>query len=80
MKSGLNFLKGVENRNSYVFIRHHERFLFTMEVINRAVRNSEEIKGHYLNITAAIQEDSYERARLASELGSIILVTGLVIG
>ena len=80
LKGGLDFLKDDENINSQVFMRYRERFLFTMEAVNHAACDSGEIKGHYLNITAATQEDAYERARLASELGSVILMTDLVVG
>jgi len=57
-----------------------DRFLFCMEAVNRSQANSGEIKGHYLNITAATMEDMYERAEFAKELGSNILMIDLVIG
>ena len=57
-----------------------ERFLFCMEAVNRAQANSGEVKGHYLNVTAATMEDMYERAEFAKELGSNIVMIDLVIG
>jgi ribulose-bisphosphate carboxylase large chain len=80
LKGGLDFLKDDENINSQAFMRYRERFLFTMEAVNHASCLSGEVKGHYLNTTAATQEDAYERATLASELGSVIIMTDLVVG
>jgi ribulose-bisphosphate carboxylase large chain len=51
-----------------------------MEAVNHAAAQSGEIKGHYLNITAATMEDMYERANFAAELGSVIVMIDLVIG
>ncbi len=39
-----------------------------------------EVKGHYLNVTAATMEDMYERADFAKQLGSCIVMIDLVIG
>ena len=39
-----------------------------------------EIKGHYLNVTAATMEDMYERADFARELGSVIVMVDLTVG
>src|SRR5262249_16576711 len=39
-----------------------------------------EIKGHYLNVTAATMEDMYERADFARELGSVIVMADLTVG
>jgi ribulose-bisphosphate carboxylase large chain len=39
-----------------------------------------EVKGHYLNVTAATMEDMYERAEFAKSLGSVIVMIDLVIG
>merc|ERR1711933_348570 len=36
--------------------------------------------GHYLNVTGATVEDIYERAGLAYELGSVIVMIDLVVG
>nr|ATJ02849.1 ribulose-1,5-bisphosphate carboxylase/oxygenase large subunit [Porphyridium purpureum] len=80
LKGGLDFLKDDENINSQPFMRWRERFLFCIEGTNRAVAASGEVKGHYLNVTAATQEDMYERAEFAKEVGSIICMIDLVIG
>ncbi len=80
LKGGLDFLKDDENINSQPFMRWKERFLYSMEAVNRAVAASGEVKGHYLNVTAATMEDMYERAEFAKALGSIIIMIDLVIG
>jgi ribulose-bisphosphate carboxylase large chain len=80
LKGGLDFLKDDENINSQPFMRYRERFLFTIEGVNHAACKSGEIKGHYLNVTAARMEDIYERADLAAALGSVIVMTDLVVG
>jgi ribulose-bisphosphate carboxylase large chain len=80
LKGGLDFLKDDENINSQPFMRWRERFLFCMEGVNRASAASGEVKGHYLNVTAATQEDMYERAEFSKEVGSIICMIDLVIG
>ena len=51
-----------------------------MEAVNRAQANTGEVKGHYLNVTAATMEAMYERAEFAKELGSCIVMIDLVIG
>jgi ribulose-bisphosphate carboxylase large chain len=51
-----------------------------MEAVNHAAASSGEIKGHYLNVTAATMEDMYERAEFAKSLGSSIVMIDLVIG
>ena len=80
LKGGLDFLKDDENINSQPFMRFRERFLYSMEGVNHAAAMSGEVKGHYLNTTAATMEDMYERAEFAKELGSIIVMIDLVIG
>ena len=80
LKGGLDFLKDDENTNSQPFMRWRERYLFCMEGVNRASAASGEVKGHYLNVTAATQEDMYERAEFSKEVGSIICMIDLVIG
>jgi len=80
LKGGLDFLKDDENINSQAFMRWRERFLYVIEGINRAVATSGEVKGSYLNVTAAVMEDVYERAEYAKELGSIIIMIDLVMG
>jgi ribulose-bisphosphate carboxylase large chain len=79
-RGGLDFTKDDENINSQPFMRWRDRFLYCMEGVNRAVAETGEIKGHYLNITAATVEDMYERAAFAKELGSVIVMVDLTIG
>nr|YP_010904046.1 ribulose-1,5-bisphosphate carboxylase/oxygenase large subunit [Caulacanthus ustulatus]WCH57297.1 ribulose-1,5-bisphosphate carboxylase/oxygenase large subunit [Caulacanthus ustulatus] len=80
LRGGLDFLKDDENINSQPFMRWKERFLYSMEGVNRSVAATGEVKGHYLNVTAATMEDMYERAEFAKQLGSIIIMIDLVIG
>jgi len=70
LKGGLDFTKDDENINSQPFMRWRDRFLFCMEAVHRAEEMTGEIKGHYLNVTAATMEDMYERAEFAKEVGS----------
>ena len=65
LRGGLDFTKDDENINSQPFMRWRDRFLFSMEAVNRAKELTGEIKGHYLNVTAATMEDMYERAEFA---------------
>lgn len=80
LKGGLDFVKDDENINSQPFMHWRDRFLFVMEAVNRAAAESGEVKGHYLNVTAATMEDMYERAEFAKQLGSNIIMIDLVIG
>ncbi|PNG25891.1 form I ribulose bisphosphate carboxylase large subunit [Methylocella silvestris] len=80
LKGGLDFTKDDENINSQPFMHWRERFLYCMEAVNRAEAATGEIKGTYLNVTAATMEDMYERAEFAKELGSVIIMIDLVIG
>jgi ribulose-bisphosphate carboxylase large chain len=80
LRGGLDFTKDDENINSQPFMRWRDRFLFTMEGVNRAAQATGEVKGHYLNVTAATMEDMYERAEFAKELGSVIIMIDLTVG
>ncbi len=80
LKGGLDFTKDDENINSQSFMHWRDRFLNCMEAVNRSQAATGEVKGHYLNVTAATMEDMYERAELAKELGSVIVMIDLVIG
>jgi ribulose-bisphosphate carboxylase large chain len=80
LKGGLDFLKDDENIGSQPFMRWRDRYLYAMEAVNRAEAATGEVKGHYLNVTAATMEDMYERAEFAKELGSVIVMIDLVIG
>ncbi|MCW2648913.1 MAG: ribulose-1,5-bisphosphate carboxylase/oxygenase large subunit, partial [Pseudonocardiales bacterium] len=68
-RGGLDFTKDDENINSQPFMRWRDRFIYAMEGVNKAVADTGEIKGHYLNVTAATVEEMYERAEFAKELG-----------
>ena len=80
LRGGLDFTKDDENINSQPFMRWRDRFLYSMEGVNRAAQATGEVKGHYLNVTAATMEDMYERAEFAKELGSVIIMIDLTIG
>ncbi|MFP5307643.1 MAG: ribulose-bisphosphate carboxylase large subunit, partial [Gammaproteobacteria bacterium] len=80
LKGGLDFVKDDENINSQPFMHWRDRYLFCMEAVNRAQAATGEVKGHYLNVTAATMEDMYERAEFAKQLGSCIVMIDLVIG
>lgn len=80
LRGGLDFTKDDENINSQPFMRWRDRFLFCMEGIQRAEAASGEIKGHYMNVTAADMEDMYERAEFAKQIGSVIVMIDLTIG
>ncbi len=80
LRGGLDFTKDDENINSQPFMRWRDRFLYCMEAVTRAEAATGEIKGHYLNVTAADMEAMYERAEFAKELGSIVVMIDLTIG
>jgi ribulose-bisphosphate carboxylase large chain len=80
LKGGLDFTKDDENINSQPFMHWRDRFLYCMEAVNRASAATGEVKGTYLNVTAATMEDMYERAEFAKQLGSVIVMIDLVIG
>jgi len=80
LKGGLDFMKDDENINSQPFMHWRDRFLYVMEAVNKASAVTGEVKGSYLNVTAATMEDMYERAEFARELGSVIVMIDLVIG
>ncbi len=80
LRGGLDFTKDDENINSQPFMRWRERFLYCMEAVEQAQCASGEIKGHYMNVTAADMEAMYERAEFAKELGSVIVMIDLTVG
>lgn len=80
LKGGLDFTKDDENITSQPFMHWRERFLYCMEAVNKAQAATGEIKGTYLNISAATMEDMYERAEFAHELGSVVIMVDLVVG
>ena len=80
LRGGLDFTKDDENINSQPFMRWRDRFLYSIEAVNRASARTGEVKGHYMNVTAATMEDMYERAEFAKEIGSVIVMIDLTIG
>jgi ribulose-bisphosphate carboxylase large chain len=80
LRGGLDFTKDDENINSQPFMRWHDRFLHCIEAVNRAQAETGEVKGHYMNVTAATMEDMYERAEFARDLGSVIVMIDLTVG
>jgi ribulose-bisphosphate carboxylase large chain len=80
LRGGLDFTKDDENINSQSFMRWRDRFLFSMEGVSRASAATGEVKGHYMNVTAASMEEMYERAEFAKEIGSIIIMIDLTVG
>jgi len=80
LRGGLDFTKDDENINSQPFMRWRDRFLYCMEAVHRAEEMTGEIKGHYMNVTAATMEDMYERAEFARDIGSVIIMQDLTIG
>ncbi len=80
LRGGLDFTKDDENINSQPFMRWRDRFLFCMEAVARAMASTGEVKGHYMNVTAATMEDMYERAEFAKDIGSVIVMIDLTVG
>jgi ribulose-bisphosphate carboxylase large chain len=80
LRGGLDFTKDDENINSQPFMRWRDRYLASMEAVNKAMAETGEIKGHYLNVTGATMEDMYERAEFAKELGSVVVMMDLTVG
>jgi ribulose-bisphosphate carboxylase large chain len=80
LRGGLDFTKDDENINSQPFMRWRDRYLYSIEGVNRASASSGEVKGHYMNVTAATMEEMYERAEFAKELGSVIIMMDLTVG
>ena len=80
LRGGLDFTKDDENINSQPFMRWRDRYVHVMEAVQRAQAATGEVKGHYLNVTAATMEDMYERAEFAKEVGSVIIMQDLTVG
>ena len=80
LKGGLDFTKDDENINSQPFMHWRDRYLYCMEGVSKAMAETGEVKGTYLNVTAGTMEDMYERAEFAKSLGSVIIMIDLVIG
>ncbi|MDQ6766234.1 MAG: ribulose-bisphosphate carboxylase large subunit [Candidatus Eremiobacteraeota bacterium] len=80
LRGGLDFTKDDENTNSQPFMRWRDRYMFAIEAVQKAMAETGEIKGHYFNVTAASMEEIYERAELARDIGSVIIMIDLTIG
>ena len=80
LKGGLDFMKDDENINSQPFMHWRDRFLYVMDGVNKASAATGEVKGSYLNVTAATMEEMYERSEFAKDLGSVVVMVDLVIG
>ncbi len=80
LRGGLDFTKDDENINSQPFMRWRDRYLAAMEAVNKAMAETGEIKGHYLNVTAGSMEAMYERAEFAKDIGSVIIMMDLTVG
>jgi ribulose-bisphosphate carboxylase large chain len=80
LRGGLDFTKDDENINSQPFMRWRDRYLSSMEAVNKAMAETGEIKGHYLNVTAGDMEAMYERAEFAKSLGSVVIMLDLTVG
>jgi ribulose-bisphosphate carboxylase large chain len=80
LRGGLDFTKDDENINSQPFMRWRDRFTHCMEAVTKAEAETGEVKGHYMNVTAATMEDMYERADFAKEIGSIVIMVDLTVG
>ncbi len=80
LRGGLDFTKDDENVNSQPFMRWRDRYLYSIEGVNRASSATGEVKGHYMNVTAGTMEEMYERAEFAKEIGSVIIMMDLTVG
>jgi ribulose-bisphosphate carboxylase large chain len=80
LRGGLDFTKDDENINSQPFMRWRDRYLFAIEAVMRAEAATGEVKGHYMNVTAASMEEIYERAEFARDIGSVIIMVDLTVG
>ena len=80
LRGGLDFTKDDENINSQPFMRWRDRYLFAIEAVMRASAATGEVKGHYMNVTAASMEEMYERAEFARDIGSVIVMVDLTVG
>jgi ribulose-bisphosphate carboxylase large chain len=80
LRGGLDFTKDDENINSQPFMRWRDRYLFAIDAVMRASAATGEVKGHYMNVTAASMEEIYERAEFARDIGSVIVMVDLTVG
>ncbi|MFN2556768.1 MAG: ribulose-bisphosphate carboxylase large subunit [Nitriliruptorales bacterium] len=80
LRGGLDFTKDDENINSQPFMRWRDRYLHVIEAVQKAQEQTGELKGHYMNVTAASTREMLERAEFAKELGSPIIMVDLTVG
>ena len=80
LRGGLDFTKDDENVNSQPFMRWRDRFLFVAEAIYKSQSETGEIKGHYLNATAATSEEMLKRAECARDFGVPIIMHDYLTG
>jgi len=80
LRGGLDFTKDDENITSQPFMRWRDRFQFVMEAVHLAEQETGERKGHYLNVTSPDCEQMLERAEVAKELGSPIVMHDFLVG
>jgi ribulose-bisphosphate carboxylase large chain len=66
LKGGLDFVKDDENINSQPFMHWRDRFLYCMEAVNKASAATGEVKGHYLNVTAATMDEMIDYTAIQS--------------
>ena len=61
-------------------MRWRDRFLFVAEAIYKSQAETGEIKGHYLNATAATSEEMLKRAECANDFGVPIIMHDYITG
>jgi ribulose-bisphosphate carboxylase large chain len=67
---GLDVTMDDENMSSQPFNRWRDRFSFVLEAVHNAEADTNEAKGHWLNVTAGSTEAMLERVEFAAQLGS----------
>lgn len=80
LRGGLDFTKDDENINSQPFMRWRDRFLFVQEAIVKSQAETNEVKGHYLNVTAPTCEQMMQRAEFAAEIKTPIIMHDYLTG
>ena len=80
LRGGLDFTKDDENINSQPFMRWRDRYLSSMEGVNRAMAETRRDQGPLPERDRRDMEEMYERAEFAKELGSVIIMIDLTVG
>ena len=80
LRGGLDFTKDDRSINTQVSMGWRDSFILAMEAIEKAQATTGEIKGHYMNVTAADIETMYEKANFAKEIGAPIIMIDLAVG